>query len=125
MIDLPCVCIRVKSAYIELQSIPEEDHYVFAYTVTLRNLGYFNIQLIGRYWLITNSNGRKTEVQGIGVIGEQPLISPGEEFQYTSGAILETPLGTMEGHYEMIDRQGKAFRCAIPVFRLAIPILIH
>ncbi len=83
------------------------------------------MQLLGRYWLITNSNGRQTEVQGEGVIGEQPVIPPGGEFQYTSGAILETPLGTMEGHYEMVDHQGQPFRTAIPVFRLAIPTLIH
>ncbi len=83
------------------------------------------MQLLGRYWLITNSNGRQTEVQGEGVIGEQPIIQPGSEFQYTSGAILETPLGTMEGHYEMVDQQGQPFRTAIPVFRLAIPTLIH
>lgn len=118
MIDSPRVCIQVQSIYVESQSIPEENRYVFAYIVTLRNLGRFNLQLLGRYWLITNSNGRKTEVQGIGVIGEQPLLQPGSEFQYTSCTILETPLGTMEGHYEMIDHQSQSFR-------LAIPTLIH
>ena len=125
MIDSPRVCVQVQSVYVESQSIPEEERYVFAYTVTIRNLGRFDVQLLGRYWLITNSNGRQTEVQGEGVIGEQPIIRPGSEFQYTSGAILETPLGTMEGHYEMVDQQGKPFRTAIPVFRLAIPTLIH
>lgn len=125
MIDSPRICIQVQSIYVESQSIPEENRYVFTYTVTLRNLGRFNVQLLSRYWLITNSNGRKTEVQGIGVIGEQPLLQPGSEFQYTSGTILETPLGTMEGHYEMVDHQSQSFRCAIPVFRLAIPTLIH
>ncbi len=125
MIDSPRVCVQVQSVYVESQSIPEEERYVFAYTVTIRNLGRFDVQLLGRYWLITNSNGRQTEVQGEGVIGEQPIIQPGCEFQYTSGAILETPLGTMEGHYEMVDQQGQPFRTAIPVFRLAIPTLIH
>ncbi|WP_413507297.1 Co2+/Mg2+ efflux protein ApaG [Serratia proteamaculans] len=125
MIDSPRVCIQVQSVYVESQSIPEEERYVFAYTITIRNLGRFNVQLLGRYWLITNSNGRETEVQGEGVVGEQPLIPPGGEFQYTSGAILETPLGTMEGHYEMVDHQGQPFQTAIPVFRLAIPTLIH
>lgn len=124
MIDSPRVCIQVQSVYVESQSIPEEERYVFAYTITIRNLGRFNVQLLGRYWLITNSNGRQTEVQGEGVVGEQPLIPPGGEFQYTSGAILETPLGTMEGHYEMVDHQGQPFQTAIPVFRLAIPTLI-
>ncbi|RDL26090.1 Co2+/Mg2+ efflux protein ApaG [Serratia fonticola] len=125
MIDSPRVCVQIQSVYVESQSIPEEERYVFAYTVTIRNLGRFDVQLLGRYWLITNSNGRQTEVQGEGVIGEQPIIRPGSEFQYTSGAILETPLGTMEGHYEMVDQQGQPFRTAIPVFRLAIPTLIH
>ena len=125
MIDSPRVCIQVQSVYVESQSIPEEERYVFAYTITIRNLGRFNVQLLGRHWLITNSNGRQTEVQGEGVVGEQPLIPPGGEFQYTSGAILETPLGTMEGHYEMVDHQGQPFQTAIPVFRLAIPTLIH
>ena len=125
MIDSPRVCIQVQSIYVESQSIPEEERYVFAYTITIRNLGRTNVQLLGRYWLITNSNGRQTVVQGEGVIGEQPVIPPGGEFQYTSGAILETPLGTMEGHYEMVDHQGQPFRTAIPVFRLAIPTLIH
>jgi len=125
MIDSPRVCIQVQSIYVESQSIPEEERYVFAYTITIRNLGRPDVQLLGRYRLITNSNGRQTEVQGEGVIGEQPVIPPGGEFQYTSGAILETPLGTMEGHYEMVDHQGQPFRTAIPVFRLAIPTLIH
>lgn len=125
MIEQPRVCVQVQSIYVETQSIPEEERFVFAYTVTIRNLGRSNVQLIGRYWLITNSNGRKTEVQGEGIIGEQPLILPGNEFQYTSGAVLETPLGTMEGHYEMVDHLGQVFRTAIPVFRLAIPALIH
>jgi ApaG protein len=91
--------------YVETQSIPDEERYVFAYQITVRNLGRYNVQLVGRYWLITNANGK--------------------EFQYTSGAILETPLGTMEGHYEMLDHQGQSFQIAIPVFRLAIPTLIH
>ncbi|MFY3758180.1 Co2+/Mg2+ efflux protein ApaG, partial [Escherichia coli] len=121
----PRVCIQVQSLYVESQSLPEEERYVFAYTITIRNLGRFNVKLLGRYWLITNANGRQTEVQGEGVVGEQPLILPGGEFQYTSGAVLETPLGTMEGHYEMVDHLGQPFRTAIPVFRLAIPTLIH
>ncbi|TKI08726.1 Co2+/Mg2+ efflux protein ApaG [Martelella alba] len=125
MIDSPRVCVQVQSVYIETQSLPEEQRYVFAYTITVRNLGRHSVQLMGRYWLITNSNGKETEVQGEGVVGEQPVIAPGGEFQYTSGAVLETPLGTMQGHYHMRDHQGQSFRIAIPVFRLAIPSLIH
>ncbi|AXW85985.1 MULTISPECIES: Co2+/Mg2+ efflux protein ApaG [Lonsdalea] len=125
MINAPRVCIQVQSFYVEAQSAPEEDRYVFAYTITIRNLGRHDVKLMSRYWLITNSNGRQTEVQGEGVIGVQPVIHPGSEFQYTSGAILETPLGTMEGHYQMLDHQGETFQESIPVFRLAIPSLIH
>ena len=113
MINSPRVCIQVQSVYIEAQSSPDNERYVFAYTV------------LGRYWLITNGNGRETEVQGEGVVGVQPLIAPGEEYQYTSGAIIETPLGTMQGHYEMIDENGVPFSIDIPVFRLAVPTLIH
>ena len=125
MLDSPRVCVQVQSIYIESQSIPEEERYVFSYTVTIRNLGRFNVQLLRRYWLITNSNARKIEVQGEGVVGEQPLILPDNEFHYVSGAVLETPLGTMEGHYEMVAEDGEIFRVPIPVFRLAIPTLIN
>ena len=110
---------------MESQSSPEEERYVFAYTVTIRNLGRSQVQLLGRYWLITNGHGRETEVQGEGVVGEQPHIPAGGEYQYTSGAVIETPLGTMQGHYEMIDIDGSPFRIEIPVFRLAVPTLIH
>lgn len=125
MNDTPKVCVHVQSAYIASQSAPEEERYVFAYTITIRNLGRIPVQLMGRYWLITNGNGRETEVQGEGVVGEQPHIEPGGEFQYTSGAILETPMGTMQGHYQMIDINGEPFTVDIPVFRLAIATHIH
>ncbi|MEQ9885159.1 Co2+/Mg2+ efflux protein ApaG [Pectobacterium zantedeschiae] len=125
MINAPRVCVQVQSFYVESQSEPDEERFVFAYTITVRNLGRHEVQLLGRYWLITNGNGRQTEVQGEGVVGEQPVIQPGGEFQYTSGAVIETPLGTMEGHYHMVDHQGKAFQVSIPVFRLAISSLIH
>ncbi|MCZ4059314.1 Co2+/Mg2+ efflux protein ApaG [Pantoea sp. LMR881] len=119
------VYVHVQSLYVESQSSPEDERYVFAYTVTVRNMGRTSVQLVGRYWLITNGNGRETEVQGEGVVGEQPHIAPGSEFQYTSGAILETPMGTMQGHYVMIDEQGDEFHVEIPVFRLAIQTHIH
>jgi len=125
MIESPRVCVQVQSVYVESQSAPDEQRYVFAYTITLRNLGRNPVQLLGRYWLITNGNGRETEVQGEGVVGEQPHIEPGNEFQYTSGAILETPMGTMQGHYVMIDQQGETFHVDIPVFRLAVQTHIH
>jgi len=125
MIESPRVCVQVQSVYVESQSAPDEQRYVFAYTITIRNLGRNPVQLLGRYWLITNGNGRETEVQGEGVVGEQPHIEPGNEFQYTSGAILETPMGTMQGHYVMIDQQGETFHVDIPVFRLAVQTHIH
>lgn len=125
MLDSPRVCVQVQSFYIESQSSPEDERFVFAYTITIRNLGRTTVQLLGRYWLITNGNGRKTEVQGEGVVGKQPHIEPGNDYQYTSGAVIETPLGTMQGHYEMVDAQGETFKVEIPVFRLAIPTFIH
>ena len=125
MIDSPRVCVQVQSVYIETHSMPEEERYVFAYTVTIRNLGRSAVQLLGRYWVITNGHGRETEVQGEGVVGVQPHIEPGDEYQYTSGAVLETPLGTMQGHYDMVDVDGVPFAIDIPVFRLSVPTLIH
>ncbi|MDH2068003.1 Co2+/Mg2+ efflux protein ApaG [Pantoea sp. GD03673] len=119
------VSVHVQSQYVASQSSPDEDRYVFAYTITIRNLGRSSVQLLGRYWLITNGNGRETEVQGEGVVGEQPHIAPGNEFQYTSGAVIETPMGTMQGHYVMVDEQGDTFHVEIPVFRLAIQTHIH
>lgn len=125
MLNEPNVSIQVQSVYIESQSQPDIARYVFAYTICIRNLGREPIQLMSRYWLITNSDGHKTEVQGEGVVGEQPLIQPGKEYRYTSGAILETPMGTMEGYYVMISPQGDNFHVDIPAFRLAIPTLIN
>ncbi|MGD9423615.1 Co2+/Mg2+ efflux protein ApaG [Pantoea sp. NSTU24] len=119
------VSVHVQSQYVASQSSPDEDRYVFAYTITIRNLGRSAVQLLGRYWLITNGNGRETEVQGEGVVGEQPHIAPGNEFQYTSGAVIETPMGTMQGHYVMVDEQGETFHVDIPVFRLAVQTHIH
>ena len=125
MNDSPRVCVQVQSVYIATHSSPEDERYVFAYTITVRNLGRNTVQLIGRYWLITNGNGEASEVEGEGVVGEQPYIEPGDEFQYTSGAVLETPLGTMQGHYVMVDNEGERFQVEIPVFRLAVPSHVH
>jgi len=125
MIDTPRICVQVQSVWIPSQSVPEKDRYVFAYTITIHNLGRTAVQLLRRYWLITNGNGHKTEVQGEGVVGEQPHIQPGSEFQYTSGAVLETPMGTMQGHFTMIDHEGNTFLTEIPVFRLAVASHIH
>ena len=97
MIDSPRVCVHVQSVYVESQSSPDEERFVFAYTVTIRNLGGRPCNCAGATWLITNGNGREIEVQGEGVVGEQPHIAPGEEYQYTSGAVIETPNGYHAG----------------------------
>ncbi|MFB6422164.1 MAG: Co2+/Mg2+ efflux protein ApaG [Candidatus Malihini olakiniferum] len=125
MINTPRVFVQAQSFYVEAQSEPDKSRFVFAYTITIRNLGRNFIQLLRRYWVITNANGRQTEVLGEGVVGEKPTIQPGSEFQYTSGTVLETPLGTMEGYYHMVNHQGGAFQVPISVFRLATPSLIH
>lgn len=125
MLNEPNVSIQVQSVYIVSQSQPEINRYVFAYTISIRNLGREAIQLMSRYWLITNSDGHKTEVQGEGVVGEQPVIQPGTVYRYTSGAILETPMGTMEGYYVMLNDRGENFHVDIPAFRLALPTLIN
>ena len=119
------VAIQVQSVYIESQSSPEDERYVFAYTISIHNLNKCAIRLLRRYWLITNAQGNTTEVRGEGVVGEQPLIEPGTQYRYTSGAVLETPMGTREGHYERIYPVGRLFQIEIPVFRLALPTLIN
>ncbi|WWP01054.1 MAG: Co2+/Mg2+ efflux protein ApaG [Candidatus Dasytiphilus stammeri] len=119
------VYVNVQSVYLASQSIPEEAHYVFAYTINIRNLGQKSIQLQSRSWLITNGNGRVTKVQGEGVLGKKPYIQPNNEFKYTSGIIIDTPIGTMQGYYNMCDNKGVIFKVDIPVFRLAIQSHLH
>ncbi|QJC29907.1 Co2+/Mg2+ efflux protein ApaG [Enterobacteriaceae endosymbiont of Plateumaris sericea] len=125
MKSLSQVYIKVNSIYIESQSIPKSNRYVFAYTITINNLGKKLLQLISRYWIITNGNGKEIQIHGEGVIGKKPYIKPGNNFKYTSGTILETPIGTMQGHYIMIDENSNIFYVDIPVFRLAIKTYIH
>lgn len=117
--------IHVDSRYLDDRSLPEENKYVFAYTVTIRNLDTQSARLVNRYWLITDGNGKTTEVSGAGVVGQQPTIQPGSEYSYTSGAVLESPVGTMEGHYEMEAEGGSLFKAAIPIFRLAVPKVVN
>lgn len=117
--------VDVKTAYIEEQSAPEHDRYVFAYTITIRNEGEVSAKLLSRRWLITDANGKTQEVQGVGVVGEQPHIKPGEGFQYTSGTILETPVGSMEGSYQMVADDGTEFETPIPPFTLSTPQALH
>lgn len=117
--------VSAQSFYVEDQSAPDQDRYVFAYTITIRNSGKIPAKLLKRHWIITDSNGKVEEVRGEGVIGKQPYLRPGESFQYTSGAILETPVGSMQGSYRMVADDGTAFDAPIPVFTLAIPYTLH
>jgi ApaG protein len=118
------VDITVETQYLKNQ-IPDKDKYAFAYKIAIRNNGQQSVQLINRYWLITDGNGKTTEVQGPGVIGEQPHIRSGDSFQYTSGAVLDTPVGTMQGYYEMQSEDGELFQAVINVFGLAVPNVLN
>jgi ApaG protein len=117
--------ISVETHYLAEQSEPEGSRYVFAYTVTIRNAGRAGAQLLNRHWIITDANGKVQQVEGEGVVGEQPHIGPGQAHRYSSGAVLETPVGTMEGSYGMQDDEGQSFRAPIPRFRLAVPGVLH
>ena len=117
--------ISVKTQYIDEQSEPENERFVFAYTITIENTGDLGAKLDSRHWVITDANGEVTEVQGQGVIGEQPYIEPGKSYQYSSGAVINTPIGTMEGNYNMIGQNGAEFEAPIPVFSLAAPGVLH
>jgi ApaG protein len=117
--------IDVATRYLDEQSEPEQDRYVFAYTVRIRNAGKVAARLLGRHWIITDANGNVREVTGEGVVGEQPWLRPGEDFSYTSGAVLETHLGTMHGSYEMIADDGTRFDAPIPAFTLSVPRTLH
>lgn len=117
--------IEVETAYLDGESAPEKGRYAFAYTITIRNHGEIPAQLLTRHWRITDSNGKVQEVHGEGVVGEQPYLKPGEGFQYTSGANLDTEMGTMAGRYGMIDANGQSFNADIPEFLLTVPRTLH
>ncbi len=117
--------VDVKTRYIEEQSSPEQDHYVFAYTITIINNGDQSAKLLSRRWVITDANKKVLEVRGEGVVGEQPYLSPGGQFIYTSGTMLETAVGTMCGSYEMQAEDGSTFDAAIDEFILSIPRVLH
>jgi ApaG protein len=117
--------IDVATRYLDEQSEPEQDRYVFAYTIHIRNNGSVPAQLLGRHWVITDANGVVQEVSGEGVVGEQPWLQPGEDFSYTSGAVLQTNLGTMQGCYDMLADDGTRFEALIPAFTLSVPRTLH
>ncbi len=115
------ITVTVVPAFLSEQSDPDEQHYVWAYTIQLENGGGETVQLINRYWRITDAAGGVQEVRGPGVVGEQPVLKPEDAYQYTSGAILRTPSGIMSGHYEMESEDGERFLIEIPAFSLDSP----
>ena len=117
--------IAVDTCFLDDQSAPEQGRYVFAYTIQIRNEGKVPARLLGRHWLITDGNGHVQEVVGEGVVGEQPWLRPGEGFEYTSGAVLETDIGTMRGSYDMLADDGTRFAAPIPPFTLSVPRTLH
>ena len=123
--DIHKIEVGVETSYIDEQSEPDADRYVFAYTITISNTGSSPAKLINRHWLITDANGKVQEVRGEGVVGEQPYLRPGEVFRYTSGTVIETPVGTMEGEYEMMAENGDEFMAPVDRFSLAVPRVLH
>jgi ApaG protein len=119
------ISIEVRTRYLEDQSAPDEHRYVFAYTVSIRNAGSTAAQLIARHWLIDHGTGRVEEVRGEGVVGQQPWLRPGEAFEYSSGAVIESAVGIMRGSYSMFADDGTAFEAPIAPFTLAVPRTLH
>ena len=117
--------IDVATRYLDDQSEPAQSRYVFAYTIRIHNSGNVPARLIARHWVITDANGKVEEVEGEGVVGEQPYLRPGERFEYTSGAVLETDLGMMRGDYKMLADDGTRFEAPIPQFTLTVPRTLH
>ena len=124
-VTLNNIRVDVETRYIEDQSNPEQNYYVFAYTITIQNKGQQSAQLLTRHWVITDSNQKVQEVRGDGVVGEQPLLKPGEQFVYTSGTMLETAVGTMKGSYQMLADDGLQFDATVDEFVLSTPRVLH
>ncbi len=121
----PGIRIDVETRYLADQSEPDRDRYVFAYTITISNQGHQSRKLLSRHWLITDAGGDVEEVRSDGVVGQQPYLPPGQVFEYTSGAILKTPVGAMQGSYEFCDEDDRRFTAPILPFSLAVPELVH
>lgn len=117
--------VTVKTQYLEEQSEPDHANYVFAYTITIKNTGQIAAQLISRHWVIVDANNHIEEVRGLGVVGHQPLLKPGEQFEYTSGTTLATPHGSMTGKYFCVAEDGEQFEAPIPEFILTLPRTLH
>ena len=112
------ILVEATPYYIEAQSSPEQNRYVFAYTITITNVGSTPARLMTRHWLITDANGKVQEVNGEGVVGEHPYLNPGDSFRYTSAAMIETPVGVMQGKYQMLSDNGENFKASIPKFTI-------
>jgi ApaG protein len=124
-VSQPCVKCQIHTKYVAEQSQPENNRYIFAYVITIKNLSTQTVQLMGRRWLITDSNGKQMSVEGDGVVGKQPIINSNDEYTYTSGTALETPVGVMQGQYIMQDEKGNEFITEIEPFRLAVPNVLN
>lgn len=121
----PCVSISVETRYLDAQSDPKQNQYVFSYTIQVTNQSSEPVQLLTREWIINDADGKITKVAGDGVVGQQPWIGPGETFSYTSGTVLTTPLGSMRGSYGLSMVDGTMQNVTIPAFRLAVPKILH
>jgi ApaG protein len=121
----PEFTVSAEPRFLPEQSDPDRDEYAFAYTVTIRNTGEVTAKLISRHWIITDADGHVEEVRGPGVVGEQPVLKPGQGFQYTSGCPLATPVGTMKGSYQCVTEDGTPFEVPIPEFVLSMPRILH
>lgn len=119
------IVVEALPQFIKEQSAPDENRYVFAYTITITNRGEKPVKLLSREWLIIDSNGKQEEIRGDGVVGKQPYLKPGDVFRYTSGAVLETAVGVMQGHYFFVEDDGSQFVAPIPKFTLSIPRTLH
>lgn len=119
------ITVVPRAFYIEEQSDPQRNHYVFAYTISLTNTGNVAAQLVSRHWVITDADNQVHEVKGLGVVGQQPLLKPGEHYEYTSGSAIATMVGTMRGTYQMIAEDGTQFDAEIPEFTLSVPRVLH
>jgi ApaG protein len=119
------IAVSAATQYLAEQSDESADKYVFSYTITIRNSGNATAQLISRHWIITDARGQVQEVRGLGVVGAQPTLKPGESFEYTSGTSIATPVGTMRGTYQMVGEDGSRFDAPIPEFTLSVPRVLH
>jgi ApaG protein len=119
------ITVSARANYVPEQSNADQGRFVFAYTITITNTGAVAARLISRHWIITDSDNKVQEVRGLGVVGEQPLLQPQESFEYTSGAAIATPVGTMRGSYQMVAEDGNSFDAPIPEFMLSMPRVLH